>query len=524
MRAMERGNPRRALRTTRLKLMAASIDHDGGRMRRSVNHVTAWQCVLLSACLTIPAASCANELDSEPAASSSEALSATIDQRRSLAVTDQVILARFSLKRVLDQLVAQSNVSGLTSHRLFQQWWDTQNPKPGLGLGPHCDDQSDPSGPTLNGFPYTCRPAPSEGAQAGCDPFAPNSPCAYIPIGLFNRFDLMPENGEYCGEYRIVYSKASGVATSDDRNLLIFEAALPNPLPLLGIEGCRPAIELWAGLSSVSDPEVRAARLEGFYFSGLLVAVPPFPPVIKIEHFGASASGRGQIRTNQFVVPPAPATRIWSLREFKLQRSCGLLNCSALRVVPVTSKGNPYGPLLSAGSSHSKKAEFQSFLPQQVSTLNGATIPELGIAIPDAYNSGQSEANGTTEGNFAAQLGVESSPLRGAIQASLTAAGSSLTVDNVVARAQAQTCAGCHRISNNADLGAGLIWPASLGFTHVTERETEVVSGQARYLISDALKGVFLPHRQQLLEQYLDRTLVVRLLTPLRPIGGLLVH
>ena len=493
-------------------------------MRLSTANVAALQHVLLSAALIIPATSCANEVTSDAVSGSVEALSATIDPRRSLAVTDQATLARFSLKRVLDQLVAQSNVSGLTSRRLFQQWWDTQNPKPGLGLGPHCDDGSDASGPTLNGFPYSCRPAPSEGAQASCDPFAPNSPCAYIPIGLFNRFDMMPENGEYCGEYRIVYAKASGVATSDDRNLLIFEAALPNPLPLLGIEGCRPALELWAGLSTENDPEVRAARLEGFYFSGMLVAVPPFPPVIKIEHFGAGPGGRGQIRTNQFVVPPAPATRIWSLREFKLQRSCGLLSCSALRVVPVTSKGNPYGPLLSQSGTHARTADFQAFLPAQVNTLSGDTIPEIAIAIPDTYNSGQSEANGNPESNFAAQLGVEPSPLRLALQASLTAAGSSLTVDQVVARAQAQTCAGCHRISNSADLGAGLIWPPSLGFTHVTERETEVVDGQTRYRISDALTSTFLPHRQKLFEQYLDRTLVVRLLTPLRPIGGLLVH
>jgi hypothetical protein len=173
-------------------------------MRRSM--VQQW---LLGAWLVMQAAGCANELGAEEVTGSSAALSTTIDARRSLAVTDQVILARFSLQRVLDQLVAQSGVSGLTSRRLFQQWWDTQNPKPGLGLGPHCDDQSDASGPSLNGFPYTCRAAPSEGAQASCDPFAPNSPCAYIPIGLFNRFDMMPENGEYCGEYRCTPKRAA---------------------------------------------------------------------------------------------------------------------------------------------------------------------------------------------------------------------------------------------------------------------------------------------------------------------------
>ena len=51
-----------------------------------------------------------------------------------------------------------------------------------------------------------------------------------------------------------------------------------------------------------------------------------------------------------------------------------------------------------------------------------------------------------------------------------------------------------------------------------------MVGGQTRYVLSDALINAFLPHRQALFEQYLDRTLVVRLLTPLRPIGGFLVH
>ncbi len=89
-----------------------------------------------------------------PVADSTAAAPPSIDARRSLAVTEQVILARFPLRRVLERLVAQSEVPGLTALGLFQQWWDTQNPGPGLGLGPHCDDQRDSDGnPSLNGFP-----------------------------------------------------------------------------------------------------------------------------------------------------------------------------------------------------------------------------------------------------------------------------------------------------------------------------------------------------------------------------------
>ena len=99
----------------------------------------------------------------------------TIDVRRSLAVTEQTILSRFSLQRVLTQLAAQSGVPGLTATALFQQWWDTQNPAPGLYPGPHCDDTvTPPIGSTINGYPYLCREG-AEGAQASCDPFAANS-------------------------------------------------------------------------------------------------------------------------------------------------------------------------------------------------------------------------------------------------------------------------------------------------------------------------------------------------------------
>jgi hypothetical protein len=458
----------------------------------------------------------------EPTVAEGPMLHAAIDVRRSLVVTEQPILTRFSLRRVLDQLVGQSGVAGLTSLDLFHQWWDVLNPKPGLGQGAHCDDQVDPTlGPVLNGFPYDCRPAPSEGAQASCDPFVSGSPCAYVPIGLFNRFDMMPENGAYCGEYRIVYAKESGVANTDDRNLVIFEAALPNPLPLLGLEGCRPVVELWASLSSIDDIETRAARLEDFYFNGMLLAVPPFPAVVRIEHFGDNTAGRGQIRTNQF---SNPSPRIWSLREFKLKKTCGLLSCSALKVVPVTAQGNPFGPLFGASSTHPKTAAFQSYLPGQVKALSGATIPDIGVEIPDTYNSGQSQATSlTNETNYLANLGADASPLRNALATSLVNISSSLTPDHIVGRVQALSCAGCHRFSNGVDLGGGILWPASQGFTHVTERETEVVDGVTRYLLSEALNTAFLPHRKDVFERYLNKSLILRLL-PLRPIGGFLVH
>jgi hypothetical protein len=421
----------------------------------------------------------------------------TVDARRSLAVTEQTILARFSFERVMNQLAAQSGVANLTALQLFQQWWDTQNPKPGVYAGPHCDDVVTNGYSSINGYPYLCR-AEAEGTQVSCDPFAVGSTCAYIPIGLFNRFDLAPENGAHCGEHRIVYAKESGVASTSDRNLLIFEAVLPNPHPQQGLKGCQQIVDTWADLSKENSITKRADALEDFYFDGQGVV----GPVVHVDNFGNNALGVGQIRTNQFVT----TTTGWSLREFKLQRTCSGASCSALTFVPVTNKNNAFGGLFAPGSSLPAAAAFQSHFPTQVASLAAATVPQIDVSTPDVFNTAQSQASGATaaEMRYLDQLGAGASTLRTDIQTQLTALGSSLTPDDIVLRAQAQTCAGCHRLNNNVAIGGGLTWPASLGFTHVTERETEVVGGQTRFRLSDALINALLPARKEIIEDYLN--------------------
>ena len=440
---------------------------------------------------------------SEPSVESSASVEqavkvTTIDVRRSLAVTEQTILSRFSLQRVLTQLATQSAVPGLTATALFQQWWDTQNPGPGLYPGPHCDDTvTPPIGSTINGYPYLCRNG-AEGAQASCDPFATDSTCAYIPIGLFNRYDQAPENGAHCGEYRIVYAKVSGINSTSDRNLLIFEAALPNPHPQQGLKGCQQIIDTWANLTPENDIQARAAALEGFYFSGQGVV----SPVVSISNYGDNALGAGQIRTNQF----SNTATGWSLREFKLLRSCSGNSCSSMRFVPVTNKNNSFGPLFDPSTTYATAPAFRSFFPSQVSNLNASSIPGLDISTPDTFNTAQSQASGAAaaEMRYSVQFGTGPSSLRTDIQTQLSALGSALTPDDIVARAQTQSCAGCHRLSNNVALGGGLTWPSSLGFTHVTERQTEVVGGETRFVLSDTLVNQLLPARKAIFEDYLN--------------------
>jgi hypothetical protein len=452
--------------------------------------------------LLLSLAGCSGQPDAgEPATSTSQesVKVITIDPRRSLAVTEKSILTRFPLQRVLTQLATQAGTPSITALQLFQQWWDTQNPKPpGLpSVAPHCDDSVDPLwGSVVNGFPYLCRNG-AEGAQATCDPFAPASACAYIPIGLFNRFDQAPENGAHCGEYRIVYAKESGVTSTSDRNLLIFEAALPNPHPQQGIKGCQQIVDTWSDLSTVNDVEARATALEHFYFDGSGVV----GPVISTTNFGDNPLGIGQIRTNQF----SNTTTGWSLREFKLLRNCTTGTCTAPLFTPVSDKNNAYGTLFSPLWTSQPALDFVSFFPSQVAGLSATSLTSLDISVPNAFNTGQSQASGTTAGEmrYLDQLSPYPSALRTNVQAAL-AAGSSLTIENIVLRAQALSCAGCHRLNNGVDLGGGLIWPKSLGFTHVTERETETVGGQERFRISDTLTDVLLPARQQIIEDFLN--------------------
>lgn len=443
-----------------------------------------------------------------------------IDPRRSLVVTEQPILERFPLQRVLDQLVAQSGVPGLTSTALFQQWWDTQNPTPGTVAGPHCGDEVDAAGqPALNTFPYACRPAPAEGGEVDSLPFpdTASNPGAYVPIGRFNRFDLAPADGSHCGEHRIVCARRSGIATGNNRNLLIFEAMLPNPHPGQGLKGCFRIAKFWADLTTESALARRAEALERFYFTG----VANVPPVVHVNHFGSNALGAGQIRTNQFM-QTAASPRTWTLREFKLRRTCAGGACTALTMVPVTDKENPYGPLFGLTGSHPRLDAFQQHFVSQVATLAAATVPDIAFSNPvDAYNSGQSQASGSDETIY--QLGEAPSLLRSQLEAALAGLGSALTPDNIVARAQALSCAGCHRLSRNADLGGGLVWPPSLGFTHVSERDTETVGGVTRFQISPALTDVFLPKRKQVLDDFMDdKPLNVR--SPKSPIGGRRTH
>jgi len=74
--------------------------------------------------LASPLVGCGAEPGTDAIASSGAAAqpATSVDARRSLAITEQPIVQRFGLQRVMDRIVATSGVPGRTSVGLFQQW------------------------------------------------------------------------------------------------------------------------------------------------------------------------------------------------------------------------------------------------------------------------------------------------------------------------------------------------------------------------------------------------------------------
>lgn len=414
---------------------------------------------------------------------------ALLAPERSFAVTHQKFLKPFTLERVLDQLVTLSGVTGLTALDLFQQMWDTQNDTPNAaGPGPHCDDQLTWQGvPGLNDFPWEC--PRFGGYQATIDPFG--SDPLFIPIGLFNRFDLAPATGAHCGEYRIVFAQQPGhpLALGNGRNFIIFEAILPNPNPHLGLAACEPVAKLWHDFTFMSDASM-AGALEKFYFDGLF----GFAPVVHPHHYGLMlgangyACSSGQIRTNQFNADP------WTMREYKLALDCRCGPCD-LRMIPLTVKTNPYPELFASATIHPLATTLHSTVVSEIGPLSANDPNRISWSVDDKLNAAESPIDVFSDYTFQAS---GNPALHSAITMALPA-GSPLTSTNIIDRALTQSCAGCHLLSDGRNLGDGVVWPFSLGFTHISEFIT--MSGE--YPISQALQDVFIPFREQILLDFL---------------------
>lgn len=389
-----------------------------------------------------------------------------------LVNTDPAVLSRFALSRVYQQLLTTSGGAS-SSEQLYQSMWDALDTSSNAKFpGAHCDDD----GTAINGFPIDC-PRPERTLKD-------TTPDAFVPVALFNRFDLAPADGSNCGEYRIIYAlgPSSGVS---GRTFLIFEAALPNPQPSCGLEACRPVVDFWESLAT-RDQNTLADELDRFYFDGLA----GFRPVVHPANYGDG--GAGQIRANLFV-----DFELWQLREFHLVRQCDGAACD-LRLQPVTVKTNPFAPLFNPEnpSADPRATAFHSAFPAQARALSNDDVAQISMRTEDRFNSGQSTSQNSEESyDFQLGLGDPSNVFTSAIETQLASIErTDLTATDIARRATTQSCAGCHQLSNGVELG-GLTnprWPASRGFVHVDEEG----------FLSEALWCSFLPARKGVLDGF----------------------
>ena len=410
-----------------------------------------------------------------------------IDFRRSLVLTDVNDFLGITFDRVLKTLIDRSGATETTPLSLYRQWFDTQNPKPGLAAadGPHCDDFMVAGKATFNGFPRRC-PTP-EGALATSDPFATRD---YYPIGVTNRFDLTPLDGSNCGQYRIVFANTARNFWSS-RLHVIFEAVLPNPHPEMGIEGCRPVAQFWADLPPMDDRAGRRARIERFFFDG----IDGFAPALRPEHF---AAGAGRIRTQQASTGD-PNPRFY---QFNLER-----RGSRLLVVPGLLENTPYGTLYNSAIDLPLSAGFRQEFLSQIATLAIRDVNGFHDHIPDKYLMHESNPEDQPL-SFSAQSAFNQGMatnggmgFRMAISAELQRLGSSVSIDELLLRADMQNCHGCHK--GGVYVGDGITFPNGFVGTHIAEIQQIGEDGVSRFWISGALAKTFGPQRAKILSDFL---------------------
>jgi hypothetical protein len=469
----------------------------------------------------------------------------SLNRHLSIFVSDVDTMNQIKFSEVMDKLVSDAvSQSGggdtqLTKEILFHQWWDTAAQRPGLGLGPHCDDESTPSPgsgipnftslSTLNAFQYRCPRL--EEAEGTSDPFINEvdaNPNAYSAIAFSNRFDLVNPPGD-CGEYRIVFARNSGRLDPLNRNLIIFEARVPNPRPADGLNGCRPILEFWHGLSDTSMSGAdRGHLLHDFFLNGL-----PASGVGAIVDMAHYTFGAGQIRSNSFMLnDPDPRLPIppfdWTLREFKT-----FLNNGTLTIVPDSVKTNPGNELFAAGSNDVRLGFLNQDIRAQIKNILGATGAKKGIddvnsigfqILGEGVNAFESDESNPLLGDIITAYvtigGTENPVIQSDIKSAISTVGAHVTTLNVANRLRTQTCAGCHEYSNNDHgLGGKAIWPnKSVGdathppmrFTQESEKTADlqpaVVGGGKRYAISSTVECL-LDFREAFMKKALGLTL-----------------
>jgi hypothetical protein len=343
------------------------------------------------------------------------------------------------------------------------------------------------------------------------------------PVALFNRLDLVPASFDHCGEQRIVYALGKG-NDPINRFFLIFEAAVDNPDPNNGVAGCLRIAKFWKGLSGKPVGELVKA-LKGFYsFGELGDGMPPTAPVVHNKHYGVPF---GQVRGNLFMTGQDIEGNPWMLREWRSQPTA-----TGTSFVADTVKSNPvpefYGdtPIATDGTDHGRRQRFADLRPEFQPRFSLSNVRQLidldlkaeadGLPQPDPmqlinrlsalfddrFNDFESISQGDVVDEITETASVDiNEEIRNELKKYRLPAQWKLEPRHILARAEALSCAGCHRLTvprgagDDKEIAPGIPWPQDNGFVHVDENGG----------LSPALEQTFLPWRCEALHQFIDK-------------------
>jgi hypothetical protein len=372
-----------------------------------------------------------------------------------------------------------------------------------------------------------------------------NNPLALVPVALVNRIDRAPNDWSNCGEYRIIYTFRRPLPETPDgptgRFFLIFEAVVQNQSPKTGFEGCRAIANFWRRLSDEKDASKRAKHLARFYYSGI---AGTGGPVVQAKNYGAPL---GQVRGNFFSTLPDAKSSSWHLRQWIVVNADPPKTLASFKSVPVQNTPLAEFYIDESGTSsdqspnaslEAERAKFhEAFLNTLVSELFQPDIDRkkltsgdprykaeldprsdkfnkekykvdilnrIGVQIDNRFSEFQSVSDGTesdgTEDNPEAIAGEK-------LREKIGIKSSQLEIDtmqmpditDVLNRAGAVTCGGCHNFATSRSVGKirdePILWPKSAvgRFVHVTEEE----GFSKEQHLSPALREVFLPFRKE---------------------------
>jgi hypothetical protein len=309
-------------------------------------------------------------------------------------------------------------------------------------------------------------------------------------VGMTFRFDLMPANGENCGEARQIFAKRSELIDGNNRFFIIEEAAVPNPKPELGVKGCLPVAQFYESLATKSGPKL-ASALEQFFYTG--GAVKGLKPIVMAANYD-SDNGGGQIRENMFVNTLDSSFK-WQLRQHSVVAGSATLN---FKMEPVDdspfvelyrSQGGQEDPNLIRERPNFQRRFVRHTMPALLASDMAAK--KTGTQLTDSelffnlsgpvlsrYNNFQSTSSidddpaGSPDMGFVSQIN-EAIPL-GKLQYPLDAT-------EVLNRAGTQSCGGCHEFSSVGVIvapsqdGNSVLWPGPVDFVHIAHDTVSIL-------------------------------------------------